>query len=101
MIFTPGHAPGHLCFYFENISYEIDWVDQGIAESGDGPLLVAGDALFRGSIGRTDLPGSNHDELISSIKTKLFSLPDQTVVLSGHGPNTVIGLEKETNPFLT
>lgn len=62
--------------------------------------LVAGDTLFRDSIGRTDLPGGNGRQILSSIKTKLFLLPDDTVVIPGHGPNTTIGREKERNPFL-
>ncbi len=83
MIFAPGHSPGHLCFYCRK---------QG--------FLIGGDVLFRESIGRTDLPGGNHATLISNIKTKLFTLPDETVVYSGHGPATTIGYEKKHNPFL-
>jgi hydroxyacylglutathione hydrolase len=56
--------------------------------------------LFAGSIGRTDLPGGNYDQLIQSIKTKLFTLPDETVVYNGHGPATTIGVERRSNPFL-
>ena len=83
LIFAPGHSPGHLCFYCRS---------QG--------FLIGGDVLFYESIGRTDLPGGNHATLISSIKTKLFALPDETVVYSGHGPATTIGHEKKHNPFL-
>jgi hydroxyacylglutathione hydrolase len=83
LIFAPGHSPGHLCFYCRK---------QG--------FLIGGDVLFKESIGRTDLPGGNHTTLISSIKTKLFVLPDETVVYSGHGPATTIGHEKKHNPFL-
>lgn len=93
-LFTPGHAPGHLAFYFEYIDWNLDGRD------GSGPLLIAGDALFNGSIGRTDLPGGNHAQLIESIKTRLMTLPDETIVLCGHGPETMIGHERETNPFL-
>ncbi len=81
--YTPGHSPGHVCFYQK--------------ETG---TLIAGDALFAGSIGRTDLPGGNHQELINSIRSQLFTLPDNTVVMPGHGPDTTIGHEKRTNPFL-
>ena len=83
VLFTPGHAPGHLCFYCEEDS-----------------TLVAGDTLFYQSIGRTDLPGGDHATLISSIRNELFVLPDDTKVLPGHGPDTTIGFEKENNPFL-
>jgi hydroxyacylglutathione hydrolase len=65
----------------------------------NAPMLLAGDALFQGSIGRTDLPGGNHQQLIASIQNELFCLPEQTVVCPGHGPNTTIGHEKKTNPF--
>lgn len=82
LIFAPGHSPAHLCFYSE--------ADQ---------LLMGGDVLFRGSIGRTDLPGGNHTQLINNIQQKLFVLPNECVVYPGHGPETTIGFEKATNPF--
>jgi len=78
---TPGHSPG------------------GISLVTDG-VVFTGDALFWGSVGRTDFPNGNHDTLIQSIKTKLLTLPDNTVVYSGHGPKTTIGHEKSVNPFL-
>ena len=81
--FTPGHAPGHLAFY----------------APGQG-LVIGGDALFQGSIGRTDLPGGNHQQLIDSINRELLSLPDVTRVLCGHGSPTTIGAERRSNPFL-
>ena len=84
IIHIPGHSPGHVVFYNK--------------ESG---ILIAGDVLFYGSIGRTDLPRGNHESLVSNIKNKLFKLPDETKVYSGHGPETTIGFEKTTNPFLT
>ncbi len=84
VLFTPGHSPGHVSIYFQT------------PES----ILIAGDALFQGSIGRTDLPGGDHPTLISSIKKKLLVLPGETVVMPGHGPNTTIEVEKNTNPFL-
>lgn len=83
VLYTPGHSPGHLCYY-----------------QRDSGILLAGDTLFRGSMGRTDLPGGNHDELIRSIREQLLTLPEDTKVLSGHGPDTTIGVEKRTNPFL-
>lgn len=84
VILTPGHSPGSISFYNE-----------------EGKQLISGDVLFRTGIGRTDLPGGDYKTLISSIKTKLFTLPDEVKVSSGHGPDTTIGYEKKHNPFLT
>lgn len=84
VIHVPGHSPGHVVFYNR-------------AEK----FLIAGDVLFYGSIGRTDLPGGDYHTLINGIRSKLFALPDDTKVYSGHGPETSIGFEKNTNPFLT
>ena len=83
VLYTPGHAPGHVSFYCP-------------AEHA----LFSGDVLFEGSIGRTDFPGGHYETLIRVIKEKLFVLPDETQVFSGHGRPTTIGLEKATNPFL-
>lgn len=83
VLFTPGHSPGSVSFYYPA-----------------GNWVISGDVLFSGGIGRTDLPGGNYDTLINSIKSKLFTLPDITTVLSGHGPSTTIGDEKMDNPFL-
>ena len=93
-LFTPGHSPDHLAFFFERTPWIID------GETGESPVLIAGDALFQGSIGRTDLPGGNHAQLIQSIQEKLLVLPADTIVLPGHGPATTIGIEKRSNPFL-
>lgn len=82
-LFTPGHSPGSISFYLPK---------EGI--------LVAGDTLFNGSIGRTDLPGGDHNTLLNSIKTQLYSLPEKTMVYPGHGPVTQIGHEKKSNPFV-
>jgi hydroxyacylglutathione hydrolase len=82
VIFVPGHAPGHIAFYFEQEK-----------------KLISGDVLFRHSIGRTDLPGGHFETLIQSIQQKLFALPDDVTVYSGHGPTTTIGEEKVSNPF--
>jgi hydroxyacylglutathione hydrolase len=80
--FTPGHSPGSVSFV--------------------GPGMVfGGDVLFNGSVGRTDLPGGDATTLMASIQSQLLSLPDSTVVHSGHGPDTTIGIERLTNPFLT
>lgn len=80
---APGHSPGHVCFYCK---------EQG--------FVIGGDVLFRGSIGRTDLPGGDYDTLISSIRNKLLVLPDETVVYNGHGEPAIIGVERKNNPFL-
>lgn len=84
VLFTPGHAPGHVCFYLPEHN-----------------VLFDGDALFQQSIGRTDLPGGDFDLLMRSIRQQLLVLPDETAVLSGHGPATTIGQEKAWNPFLS
>jgi hydroxyacylglutathione hydrolase len=81
--FTPGHSPGHVVFHCAAQQF-----------------VIGGDVLFRGSIGRTDLPGGDYDTLLMSIETKLMTLPDTTSVYSGHGPVTTIGDERATNPFL-
>ena len=83
LIFAPGHSPAHLCFYAREDNF-----------------LIGGDVLFYNSIGRTDLPGGNHSQLIRSIKDNLFILPDDCEVYPGHGPSTTIGFEKTHNPFL-
>ena len=97
---TPGHSPGHIVLYFERTPYVMEETEWQPEEMGEAPLLFAGDVLFAGSIGRTDLPGGNMDQLLGSIEQKLLPLPDDTIVLSGHGPNTTIGQEKKNNPFL-
>jgi glyoxylase-like metal-dependent hydrolase (beta-lactamase superfamily II) len=81
--FTPGHSPGSIIFFY-----------------APGNWAICGDVLFNGSIGRTDLPGGDFDTLINSIKTELFTLPEDTVIYSGHGPATDIGNEQRHNPFL-
>lgn len=88
VLHTPGHTPGGACFYLPS------------AESDMPGHLIAGDTLFAGSIGRTDLPGGDLDALLRSIREKLLPLPESTVVYPGHGPTTLIGDEKAYNPFL-
>jgi glyoxylase-like metal-dependent hydrolase (beta-lactamase superfamily II) len=83
VIFTPGHTEGSVCLYFPTEK-----------------KLIAGDTLFAGSIGRTDLPGGSIDKIIDSLHQKLLALPDDTVVIPGHGQQTTIGKEREHNPFL-
>lgn len=79
---TPGHSPGSICFY-----------------NAQNKFAIVGDVLFYGSIGRTDLPRGNHEDLLNSIREKLFVLPDDVKIYSGHGPSTSIGFEKNNNPF--
>ncbi len=83
MIFTPGHSPGSITFY-----------------NREQKFIIAGDVLFYGSIGRTDLPGGNYEDLINSIKLNLFPLGDDVKVYNGHGEPTTIGFERKNNPFL-
>ena len=83
VLYAPGHSPGSICFYNEAENY-----------------LIGGDVLFFDSIGRTDLPGGNHEQLLESIKTRLMTLPDNVKVYSGHGQATTIGRERTNNPFL-
>ncbi len=80
---TPGHTPGGICLYCQ---------DEGV--------VFVGDTLFANSIGRTDFPGGDSEQLLNSIRDRLFTLPDETKVYNGHGPATTIGSEKKTNPFL-
>lgn len=84
VLFTPGHAPGHVSFYLP-----------------DYHVIFDGDVLFNGGIGRTDFPDSDHETLMRSIRDKLLTLPDETRVFSGHGPATTIGDERAGNPFLS
>ncbi len=83
VLHTPGHTPGHCCFHL---------ADQGV--------MFSGDQLFAGSIGRTDLPGGDYEALVRSMRDRVLTLPDDTRVLPGHGPETTIGTERRTNPFL-
>ena len=83
---TPGHTPGSTCFYLE--------------AAGEVPLLLAGDTLFAGSIGRTDLWGGSLPDIRRSIRERLFTLPETTLVIPGHGPATTIGEERAENPFV-
>jgi glyoxylase-like metal-dependent hydrolase (beta-lactamase superfamily II) len=84
VLHTPGHTEGSVCLYFP-------------AEK----LLIAGDTLFAGSIGRTDLPGGSFEKIMRSLHQRVLALPDETLVIPGHGPKTTIGEEREGNPFLT
>jgi hydroxyacylglutathione hydrolase len=83
VISAPGHSPGGICFYFE-----------------EEKILIAGDVIFEDSIGRTDLPGGNHNLLIQNIKTKILTLPEEVQIYCGHGNSTTVGREKKYNQFL-
>lgn len=83
VLFTPGHSPGSISFY-----------------AGKQGFVISGDVLFQGSIGRTDLPMGSFETLSRSIREKIYVLPDETVVYSGHGAPTKVGIEKKTNPFV-
>jgi len=84
VLHTPGHSPGSLC----------------LTLGGDRPIVIAGDTLFQHSIGRTDLWGGDMTQIIDSIEKKLLTLPDETLVITGHGPSTTIGQERAMNPFI-
>jgi len=82
ILHCPGHSPDSLCFYTDGI-------------------LIGGDVIFKGSVGRTDLPGGNPNELMKSIKEKILPLPNNTIIYPGHGPETFLEDEKKNNPFIT
>lgn len=84
-LYTPGHTEGSCCFYTDYL---------------ENPILFSGDTLFQNSIGRTDLPGGDFDKIKKSIKNRLYTLPDETVVITGHGPTTMLYKEKNNNPFV-
>ena len=84
-LLSPGHSPGSVCIRFRDETPQ---------------RVIAGDVLFQGSIGRTDLPGGDYDTILNTLKTRFVPLPDETIVYPGHGPATTIGVEKRANPFL-
>jgi hydroxyacylglutathione hydrolase len=86
VLHTPGHTPGSMCLFMER--------------TDSNPLLLAGDTLFSEGIGRTDFPGGSFPQIIASIRDVLLSLPDETVVVPGHGRETTIGQEREHNPYV-
>ena len=83
VIHCPGHTPGHVVFFLENVR-----------------LAIVGDVIFQGSIGRTDFPRGDHDTLLNSIREKLFPLGDDVAFVPGHGPSSTFGQERESNPFV-
>ncbi len=94
--FTPGHTPGHCIFYVANVRVERSDPKGERSRS----VCFCGDLIFQNSVGRTDLPGGDSDALVNSIKTQVFTLPNETRLLSGHGPETTVGEEKKYNPFV-
>lgn len=86
VLHTPGHSPGGCCFY---------------GQGERGPLMAVGDTLFAGGVGRTDLWGGNQHHLFTSIRQRIYTLPDSTLVVPGHGPETTVGEEAAFNPFVT
>jgi hydroxyacylglutathione hydrolase len=91
VIHTPGHTPGSVCLYLPHEAGRI---------GAPAPQLFAGDTLFAGSIGRTDLWGGSMEQIMDSLRGKVLALPDETLVHPGHGPSTTIGKERNSNPFL-
>jgi len=83
VLFTPGHAPGHICLY-----------------NKENNILISGDVIFQKSIGRTDLPGGDYETLINSIKKNILPLPNETQIFCGHGPSSILNFEKQHNPYL-
>lgn len=104
LLHAPGHSPGHVMLLLDRTAWSFAdaEADGSLQESkrGESGVLLSGDVLFAGSIGRTDFYGGDYDTLLASIKEKIFVLPDDTVVLPGHGPETTVGREKKSNPFL-
>jgi glyoxylase-like metal-dependent hydrolase (beta-lactamase superfamily II) len=101
ILHTPGHTPGSISLVVEPTSAQTQAVaGTSRAKPGGTSLLLAGDTLFHGSIGRTDLPGGSFPQILSSIREKLLVLPEEMVVFPGHGDTTTIGEEREQNPFL-
>ncbi len=95
--FTPGHTPGHCIFYVADIRAERS---AELSEARSRSVCFCGDLIFKNSVGRTDLPGGDWNTLENSIETQVFTLPDETRLLSGHGAETTVGEEKRSNPFV-
>ena len=105
--FTPGHTPGHCILYVADTrapEEHRDYSERSYPEPAEGErsrsVCFCGDLIFAGSVGRTDLPGGDWNTLEKSIKEQIFTLPDETRLLSGHGPETTVGEEKQSNPFV-
>ncbi len=103
VIHTPGHSPGGICLLIEQPHGAR--LPAGLAgavrsEAGSGPWVFTGDTIFAGSVGRTDFPGGSMDQLVHSIRARILSLPEDTLLLPGHGPATTVGYERRNNPFV-
>ena len=97
---TPGHTPGHVTFLGAGLTGAGIQFAMGTAEQADGDVLFSGDLIFAGSVGRSDFPRGSSEELMQSIVDTVLPLEDRTLILSGHGPDTTVGRERATNPFV-
>ncbi len=100
VVHTPGHTPGHVTYLGRELSRATVTFPLGEAEQGSEDVLFSGDLLFAGSIGRTDFPRGSMSDMLRSLAATVLPLEDDTLVLSGHGPDTTVGYERETNPYL-
>jgi len=100
VVHNPGHTPGHVTYLGRELSRATVTFPLGEAEQGSDDVLFSGDLLFAGSIGRTDFPRGSMSDMLRSLATTVLPLEDDTLVLSGHGPDTTVGYERETNPYL-
>ncbi len=101
ILHTPGHTPGGICLLSQPFNPAGSPLRANLAVGGQTPVIFTGDTLFEMGIGRTDFPGSSHEDLINSIQTRIFTLPDETIVYPGHGGPTTVGQEKHSNPFFS
>jgi len=100
VVHNPGHTPGHVTYLGRDLARATVTFPLGEAEQGSEDVLFSGDLLFAGSIGRTDFPRGSMPDMLRSLSATVLELEDDTVVLSGHGPDTTVGYERETNPYL-
>lgn len=97
---TPGHTPGHVTYLARGLAGAPITFALGDAESASDDVLLSGDLIFAGAVGRTDFPRGDTDQLLASISSRVLPLEDETLILSGHGPDTTVGRERATNPFV-
>ena len=100
VVHNPGHTPGHVTYLGRELSRATVTFPLGEADQGSDDVLFSGDLLFAGSIGRTDFPRGSMSDMLRSLASTVLPLEDDTLVLSGHGPDTTVGYERETNPYL-